>query len=99
MQELMKKTLITYRHPPYKCYRIPCIVVTATGTIVTSFETRISPADEDARGIGMMRSEDEGRTWSAMKVIASDADKPLGSPVMVASKNGDVHFLYQLDGT
>jgi len=100
MQELVKQTLITCRHPPYKCYRIPCIVATAKGTIVTSFETRLSPADEDARGIGMMRSMDEGRTWSPMQVLVStDADQPLSSPVMVASRNGEVHFLYQLDGT
>ena len=95
MQEITHKTLITYKDSPYYCYCVPGVVVTASGAIITYFETRTSPAEHDARGVGMMRSEDEGETWSPMEMIASsDGDDAVNSPVMIASKNGDVHFLY-----
>lgn len=98
MQTLIQKTLITHRDPPYHCYGAPGVVVTASGAIIAYFETRISAAERGARGVGMLRSEDEGETWSPMGTIAStDGDETVGSPVMIASESGDVHFLYVQD--
>ena len=52
-------------------YRIPALAATPTGTLIAVFDLRHKgsgdlPADID---VGMMRSADDGETWSKMQVI------------------------------
>lgn len=81
----------------FECYRIPGIVVTAKGTILTYYETRLSGSDWSTRGVGMKRSVDGGETFSTRQMVAYDAELAINNPVMITSKDGKVHFLWQKD--
>jgi sialidase-1 len=98
MQELMKKSLTRYNEGPYPYYRIPGMVVTAKGTIITYFEVRLGDGDWQTRGVGIRRSEDNGHTWSPLKlVVERKNDTAVNNPVMIAVKSGNVYFLWQED--
>ncbi len=98
MQEIDKKSLVSYGKGPYQCYRIPGIVVTARGTILCYFETRLGRSDWSTRGVGLLRSEDNGQTWSEMAVIVrTEQEEAINNPVMIAGKDGRVHFLWQIE--
>lgn len=98
MQEILKKSLVSYGKGTYKAYRIPGMVVTAKGTILTYFETRLGRSDWSTRGVGLCRSEDNGNTFSDMEMIAlTDKDEAINNPIMIACKDGTVHFMWQID--
>jgi sialidase-1 len=98
MQELLKKSLTCYNEGPYPYYRIPGMTVTAKGTILTYFETRLGGSDWQARGVGAFRSSDNGDTWSPLKLLAeSKSETTINNPVMIAAKKGRVYFLWQED--
>jgi sialidase-1 len=81
-------------------YRIPGLATTPTGTLIAVFDVRHEnsgdlPADID---VGMMRSTDDGTTWSTMQLIL-DFDKAekdsrgngVGDPaVLVDRKTGHI---------
>lgn len=76
-------------------FRIPGLATTPRGTLIAVFDIRRQsagdlPADID---IGMMRSTDNGQTWSAMQVILDfDADLPgsrgngVGDPAVLVDR-------------
>jgi sialidase-1 len=98
MQELYKASLTRYNEGPYPYYRIPGMVVTATGTILTYFETRMGGSDWQTRGVGCRRSEDGGQTWSSIEMLAkSTTDTAVNNPVMIAARDSRVYFLWQED--
>ena len=81
-------------------YRIPGLATTPKGTLIAVFDVRNNsgadlPADID---VGMMRSTDDGATWSAMRRIMDyDADVPgsrgngVGDPaILVDAKTGAI---------
>lgn len=81
-------------------YRIPGLATTPKGTLIAVFDIRRKsavdlPGDID---VGMMRSTDDGRTWSKMQVILDfPADEPnahgngVGDPaVLVDERTGDI---------
>lgn len=80
----------------YRSYRIPGIVVTAQGTILVYYETRADQADDwSTQGIGMKRSTDGGRTFSERTMLVHDPAGAVNNPVMIASRDGRVHFFWQ----
>jgi len=90
-----KTDLFIARTKGFHTYRIPTIVVTNKGTILTFAEARISGSDWAARAIVMRRSFDNGKTWDPMKKIVSDEKKAIQNPVAIIEKNSNViHFLY-----
>jgi sialidase-1 len=82
-------------------YRIPGLAATPKGTLIAVFDIRNKsgadlPADID---VGMMRSTDDGATWSAMqRIMDFDANAPgsrgngVGDPsVLVDAKTGAIY--------
>jgi sialidase-1 len=62
-------------------YRIPGLATTPAGTLIAVFDVRRKsagdlPGDID---VGMMRSTDQGRTWSKMQIILDFEEKEAGS--------------------
>ena len=98
MQEVLKKSLTRYNEGPYSYYRIPGMVVTSNGTILTYFETRLGGSDWQTRGVGYRRSEDNGETWSPLKLLVErKTDTAVNNPVMIATKSGCIYFLWEED--
>ena len=98
MQEVLKKSLTRYNEGPYPYYRIPGMVVTSNGTILTYFETRLGGSDWQTRGVGYRRSEDNGETWSPLKLLVErKTDTVVNNPVMIATKSGCIYFLWEED--
>ena len=80
----------------WECYRIPGIVVTSKGTILAYYETRTSPGDWDTENIAMRRSSDNGESWEPQRLLVENPEKDtVNNPVMIACRNGDIHFLWQ----
>ena len=92
---IQKTDVFTGQTGGYYTYRIPTIIVSNKGTILTFAEARTSENDWAARAIVMRRSFDDGNTWEPMKVIVSDEKKAIQNPVAIAERNSDIiHFLY-----
>ena len=96
MQIITKKSFLMYQADPVRYHRIPGIVVTARGTILLYWEMRSGASDWLCDGIGLLRSEDCGETWSEIRTIAVSHDSsPLNNPVMIACRDGRVIFLWE----
>ncbi|MDF2473269.1 MAG: exo-alpha-sialidase, partial [Anaerocolumna sp.] len=80
----------------YAVYRIPGMVTTKRGTMITYVEARSSESDWAPMDIIMVRSTDSGKTWSKPNVLVNGLDmgKTVNNPVMIASKDGTIHLLY-----
>lgn len=80
----------------WPCYRIPGIVVTAAGTLLAYYETRLDGHDWHARAIGLRRSADGGRSWSDRREITGQqVGQTINNPVMIAMRSGRVIFFYE----
>ena len=62
--------------PAYKIYHIPGIVVTAKGSVLAWCEARKKGGDWDDIRVLLRRSTDDGKTWSAPKILA-EVDGPV----------------------
>lgn len=81
----------------FGCYRIPAIICTAAGTLIVSYECRLTPNDWDTRAVGMGRSSDGGKTWSERVLLGSHDSLAVNNPVLCAMRDGGIIFLYQLN--
>lgn len=71
----------------YALYRIPCVVVTAQGTVLATTEARrTGKSDWDTIDILMRRSTDGGKTWDAPRKIADVPGTKTKNPVALAQK-------------
>lgn len=71
----------------YRCFRIPAIVETPDGRLLAFAEgRRNSCADFGDVQIVLRRSEDGGKTWSALHVVASNGRPQTGNPSPVVDK-------------
>ncbi|WP_263164275.1 sialidase family protein [Streptomyces sp. SCSIO ZS0520] len=73
--------------PGYACYRIPAVVRTNKGTLLAFAEARTHDCS-DAGDIDLVvkRSEDGGRTWSALSVVDEGAGDSHGNPAPVVDR-------------
>jgi sialidase-1 len=81
----------------YAQYRIPGVVVTGNGTVITYTEARKTTSDWADIDIYMRRSTDGGATWQPRVKLVDGVStaNTINNPVMIAEKNsGTVHFLY-----
>jgi sialidase-1 len=78
-------------------YRIPAIVCTAAGTLLVSYECRLTPDDWDTRAVGLRRSTDGGKTWSKRVIPGFHDSLAVNNPVLCALRDGRVIFIYQLN--
>jgi len=86
----------------YHTYRIPAIVVATDGTVLAFCEARKnSPRDYGDIDLALKRSEDGGKSWSKMTIVADIGGKKsitAGNPSpIVDRKTGTVHLLYCQD--
>ncbi len=98
MQQFFTVSLENSKAGGFESYRIPGIVVTASGTLLAYYETRLKTHDDwSARGIGLKRSTDGGKTWSERVMLVEHPSMTVGNPVMIAGKDKRVHLLWILD--
>lgn len=98
MDTIQKVHLTEFETGGYPVYRIPGIVTSSSGAILCYFETRLEASDWSTRNIGMRRSTDGGRTWSAIReLVQNEEATAVNNPVMIASRSGRIHFLWQKD--
>ena len=79
----------------YHTFRIPSLVVTASGTVLAFCEGRRNDRD-DSGDIDLLlrRSEDGGQTWSPIQVVWNDPGNTCGNPCPVVDRyNGSVWLL------
>ena len=68
----------------YNTFRIPALVLSAKGTIVAIAEGRKNSASDTGDiDLVVKRSEDNGKTWSELKVIWNDSLNVCGNPAPV----------------
>src|SRR5262245_28410729 len=64
----------------YPVYRIPSAIVTPRGTLLVFAEARAALSDSGEINIVMKRSTDNGRTFSAQRVVWADGKNTCGNP-------------------
>lgn len=76
----------------YACFRIPTLLTTSKNVILAFAEARkLNCGDAGDIDIVLRRSEDGGKTWSALQVVRNDAANTCGNPVPILDKtNGRV---------
>ena len=79
----------------YSCFRIPSIVTTKDGTLLAFAEGRRNNCG-DAGDIDLVvkRSQDGGKSWSAIQVVWNDSTNTCGNPApIVDEKSGKIVLL------
>lgn len=78
----------------YNTFRIPAIITTKSGTLLAFAEGRKrSSSDTGDIDLVMKRSEDNGKTWSVIKVIWNDGENVCGNPAPVQDRKTGKIFL------
>lgn len=78
----------------YESYRIPSIICTSKGTLLTFCGARKKPGDAGDIDLMYKRSSDGGTTWSISKIIWDDSTNTCGNPtVMQDSETGIIWLL------
>lgn len=96
---LEKTVLFESRKGGYDTYRIPGIVATKRGTLLAYCEARKNGIGDWANiDILMRRSTDNGKTWSAPRVVADAGARTANNFVAIIDRKLNViHFLYCID--
>ncbi|MFO0877393.1 MAG: sialidase family protein [Gemmataceae bacterium] len=93
--DLAEQDLFLRGQDGYHTYRIPALLITPRGTILTFCEGRKRGAG-DAGHIEtvLKRSTDGGRTWLPLQVVARDGENTVGNPCPVFdATSGAIHLL------
>jgi sialidase-1 len=79
----------------YKCFRIPAVVRSKSGTILAFAEARKNHCgDADDIDLVMRSSSDGGKTWSPLSIVWDDGGNTCGNPApVVDEKNGRIVLL------
>ena len=80
----------------YEKHRIPGMLVTKSGTLLTYNEARRTADDWALMDILLQRSADCGKTFSEPAILAQGTEKhpTVNNPVMMQDLHGRIHFLY-----
>lgn len=80
----------------YPAYRIPTILRTSSDGFIAIAEGRSKLSDHAENDIVMKRSDDSGKHWSKLQVIAEDGSNTLANPTLVRVGNiGKILLMYQ----
>lgn len=72
----------------YNTYRIPSLLVTPKGALLAFAEGRKnSRSDTGHIDLVLKRSTDNGKTWSALQIVASDPPNTIGNPCPVVDRD------------
>lgn len=97
-QEPFKTTVFEGKTSGYEQFRIPALVITTKGTLLAFCAARKQAGDWSEIDIAMRRSQDGGKTWEPMRIIADRGIMTVDNPVpIVDRRTGSVHFLYQVN--
>ena len=90
-------TIFTCGQEGYVSYRIPTVTSLPTGRILAFCETRDAFSSDCARNdIVMKYSDDNGLTWSPLKVVADAEEASLNNPTPIYVKeNNEVIIVFQ----
>lgn len=78
----------------YKSFRIPAIVKTRTGRLLAFAEGRVNGSSDTGNiDLVMKSSDDNGKSWSRLKVIWDDSDNVCGNPSPVVDKTTGIVYL------
>jgi len=83
----------------YSSLRIPALVISKKGTLLAFAAGRIeSGSDWADMDLLLKRSEDKGKTWGDIQVVAKrDGKTPTDNPVPIVGSDGVIHLVYQRD--
>lgn len=80
----------------YKSIRIPSVVPTKTGVVLAFAEGRAANADQAANDLILRRSQDGGRTWEPVQLVADDGDNSLNNPcAVIVRESGRIIVMFQ----
>ncbi len=79
----------------YSIFRIPAIIKTNAGRLLAFAEGRVNGSSDTGNiDLVMKSSDDDGRTWSSLKVIWDDNENVCGNPAPVVDREtGKIHLL------
>jgi sialidase-1 len=81
----------------YPQYRIPALLYTQRGILLAFCEGRANISDHAANDIVLKRSNDQGKTWFPLQVIAEDGDNCLSNPEVVqVDPTGRILLVFQI---
>lgn len=87
------------QQPDIACYRIPALATTGNGTLIAAIDERV-PSCEDLKwnrdiNIVMRRSEDNGKTWSAIKTVVDyPAGRSASDPSLILDRISGEIFMF-----
>lgn len=91
----MQKTRLEVQRSATDNSRIPGIICTEKGTLITYFEFRCGEGGDWSNiSIGMRKSTDDGNTWSDRKMLVNSNGITINNPVMIADGE-KIHFLWE----
>lgn len=76
-------------------FRIPATVQTKSGRLLAFCEQRVGLHDHAQNDMVMKSSEDDGKTWSKLLIVADEGGDSLNDPRAVVLESGRVLFLYK----
>ncbi len=76
-------TIFTHGEKGYFIYRIPTVVTLPTGRVIAITETRSGHADCAENDIVAKISDDKGKTWSELMILAQAGENSLNNPTVV----------------
>lgn len=86
-QELSSTTVFVSGEDGYATYRIPAIVETTDGTLIAFAEGRVSTAADDGDvDLLAKRSDDGGKTWGDLQIVADMGPNFIGNPSPVVDE-------------
>jgi hypothetical protein len=85
----------------YACFRIPAVVRTTAGTLLAFAEGRVRDCgDDEDIDLVLRRSDDSGRTWGPLEVVAEGNGETRGNPVpIVDRRTGRIVLVSTHNGT
>src|SRR5271157_2750109 len=80
----------------FPVYRIPSVIVTASGKVLAFAEGRKSISDHSGNRIVCKTSDDDGATWSRLNILASMGRDSLNNPQVVQDQEtGRIILFFQ----
>ncbi len=85
-QSFQVQNLFKNRKDGYNVFRIPSVVVTKSGKVLAFCEGRKNLFDHGDIDLVMKTSDDNGKTWSSLKVIWDNDNNTCGNPTPVVDR-------------